>query len=75
MAVYSLDSPRTGGRCYDFKNTSAIQIGEKIGFFVQTSANFCKKFDHKIVFFLEKRQFFAENWQKTQKTVIVRSIT
>jgi hypothetical protein len=30
------------------------------------------KFDHNIGFW-EKRQFFAENWQKSQKIVIITS--
>jgi hypothetical protein len=32
-----------------------------------------QNFDHNIVFFLEKRQFFAENWRKSQKSVIITS--
>jgi hypothetical protein len=32
----------------------------KIVFFSQTSASFCKKCDHFIVYFLEKRQFLPK---------------
>jgi hypothetical protein len=43
-----------------------------LAFFAQTTVTFCKKIDHNIGF-LEKRHFFAENWQKSQKIVIIPS--
>jgi hypothetical protein len=40
-------------------------------FCLKTKPNF-EKVDHNIGFY-EKRQFFAENWQKSQKIVIITS--
>jgi hypothetical protein len=45
---------------------------QKMAVFAQTSASFWnKKLTITLVF--EKTPFFAENWQKTQKTVIITS--
>jgi hypothetical protein len=43
-----------------------------LAFFAQTTASFCKNFDHNIGFW-EKRQFFAEDWKKLQNIVIITS--
>jgi hypothetical protein len=43
-----------------------------LAFFAQTTASFCKKLIITLVF--EKNAiFFAENWQKSQKNVIITS--
>jgi hypothetical protein len=42
-------------------------------FFAQTFTSFLQKFDHNIGF-QEKQDFFAENWQKSLKIVIIASI-
>jgi hypothetical protein len=43
-----------------------------LAFFAQATASFCKNCDHNMVF--EKNaNFFAENWQKSQKIVIITS--
>jgi hypothetical protein len=55
-----------------FKIFSPKNFAKKLAFFAQTTASFCKNCDHNIVFW-EKRQFFAENWQKSQKIVIITS--
>jgi hypothetical protein len=61
-------------RCYDFRY---IYFCRKIWrkqwrLFAQTTASFCKKLIITLVF--EKNaNFFAENWQKSQKTVIITS--
>jgi hypothetical protein len=47
-------------------------VGEIIRVFGQTTASFCKKFN-LIIGFWEKRQFFAKNWQKSQKIVVITS--
>jgi hypothetical protein len=41
-------------------------------FFAQNKAKLCQKIDHNIGV-CEKRQFFAENWEKSQKMVIITS--
>jgi hypothetical protein len=33
-------------RCYDFLNIFAEKFSKKLAFFAQTSASFCKHFDH-----------------------------
>jgi hypothetical protein len=61
----------TWGRCYDFKNIFE-KNGEKVSFFAQTTVSFCKNLIITLVF--EKSAiFFAENWQKSQKIVIITS--
>jgi hypothetical protein len=63
----------TWDRCYDFKNISAKKFGENIGvFFAQTTASFCKNVIITLVF--EKNpNYFAKNWQTSQKIVIITS--
>jgi hypothetical protein len=48
------------------------KISEKIGGFDSKQSYIMKKFDHNISFW-EKRQFFAENWRKLQKIMIITS--
>jgi hypothetical protein len=43
-----------------------------MAFFVQTAATFCKNLALTLIS-EKKRQFFAENWQKSQKIVIITS--
>jgi hypothetical protein len=61
---------KTRDRCYDFKNIFAKKFATKL--FLLKLLPFCKKIVHNIGFG-EKRQFFAENWQKSQKLVIITS--
>jgi hypothetical protein len=50
----------------------AEKFGEKIAFFAQITASFCKNFIITLV--AEKNaNFFAENWQKLPKIVIITS--
>jgi hypothetical protein len=61
-------------RCYNFYNIFAKKLAKKLELFTQTTASICKKIDHNILgFFLEKRHFFVENCQKSQKIVIITS--
>jgi hypothetical protein len=64
----------TWGRCYDLKNISAEKFDEDIGVFWLSSycKYFLQKYDQNIGF-CEKRHFFAINWQKSQKIVIITS--
>jgi hypothetical protein len=51
---------------------SPKNLAKIFAFFAQTTATFCKNCDHNIGF--EKNaNFFAENWQKSQKIVIITS--
>jgi hypothetical protein len=54
------------------KIVSTKNLAKQLAFFVQTTASFLQKFDHDIGF-QEKRHFIAENWGKSQKTVIITS--
>jgi hypothetical protein len=54
-----------------FLNIFDKQIG-KNGVFCSNYGQFLQKFDHNNGF-REKRQFFAENWQKSQKIGIITS--
>jgi hypothetical protein len=55
-----------------FNIFSPKNLANKLAFFAQTTASFCKKVIIKLVF--EKNaNFFAENWQKSQKIVIITS--
>jgi hypothetical protein len=60
-------------RCYDFlKNICRKIRPKKLAFFTQNKANFLKNSIITLVF--EKNaNFFAENWQKSQKIVIITS--
>jgi hypothetical protein len=67
-------SSQSRGRCYDFLNIFVEFFGEKNGVFDQTTAIFCQNFIITLVF--EKTaNFFAENWQTSQKIVIITSAT
>jgi hypothetical protein len=56
----------------DFKNIFAKNFSENIGVFAQTTASFCKIVIITLVF--EKNaNFFAENWQKSPKILIITS--
>jgi hypothetical protein len=55
-----------------FKIFFAKKFSENIGFFAQSTASFCKNLIITLVF--EKNaNFFAANWQKSQKIVIITS--
>jgi hypothetical protein len=54
-----------------FKNIFAENFAEKFGNFAEITI-FCKKMDDNIGVW-EKRQFFAENCQKSQKIMIITS--
>jgi hypothetical protein len=55
-----------------FKNIFAKKIAKKFAFLTQSKAKLCKILIITMVF--EKNAvFFAENWQKSQKIVIVTS--
>jgi hypothetical protein len=53
-------------RCYDFRKIFA----KKLAFLTHNKAKLFKIFDHDIGF-RENANFFAENWQKSQKIVII----
>jgi hypothetical protein len=54
------------------KNIFAEKFSEKNGVFAQTTASFCKNLIITLVF--EKNSiFYAINWQKSQKIVIIIS--
>jgi hypothetical protein len=60
-------------RCTDFLNIFAEKFGEKIGVFLHKTKQNLKKLIITLVF--EKNaNFFAEDWQKTQKIVIINNI-
>jgi hypothetical protein len=59
-------------RCYDLKNIFAEKNCEKFAFLTQNKAKLCEILIITLVF--EKNaNFFAENWQKSQKFVIITS--
>jgi hypothetical protein len=60
-------------RCYDFKNISQKKFEAKIGSLTQIKGNFAEKVIITLVF-EKKSQFFAENWQKSQKIQIITSV-
>jgi hypothetical protein len=55
-----------------FKIFSTKKFSENIGVFVQTAASFCKNVIVTLVFEINAN-FFAENWRKLQKIVIITS--
>jgi hypothetical protein len=59
-------------RCYDFLNIFAKTFGKKSAFFTQNKAKLCK---HWIITLVFKKNaiFFAENWRKSRKIVIITS--
>jgi hypothetical protein len=70
--VYCIKEGLAWDRCYDFLNIFAENFSENIGVFALTTASFCKNVIITLVF--EKNaNFFAENWQKSQKIVIITS--
>jgi hypothetical protein len=59
-------------RCYDFLNIFAEKFCKKLAFLAQNKAKLCKNRIITLVF--EKNAiFFAENWRKSQKIVIITS--
>jgi hypothetical protein len=62
--------PKTRDRCYDFLNIFAEKFSEKIGVFDTKQRWIMLNLDHNIGF-REKCNFFCENWQKSQKIVII----
>jgi hypothetical protein len=59
-------------RCYDIKNIFAQKFGKKLPFLTQNKVKLFKILIETLVF--EKNaNFFAENCQKTQKIVIIKS--
>jgi hypothetical protein len=54
-----------------FRIFSPKKFGEKIAFFLNLLLVFAKNYQN--IGFGGKRQFFAENWQKLQKLVIITS--
>jgi hypothetical protein len=59
-------------RCYDFENIFAKKFSEKIGVSDTNQSQILKKLIITLVF--EKNAiFFAENWQKSQKILIITS--
>jgi hypothetical protein len=55
-----------------FKIFLPKNLAKIFAFFAQTTVSFCKNCYHNIGFW-EKRQFFAENWKKSPKIVIITS--
>jgi uncharacterized HAD superfamily protein len=55
-------------RCHDYLNIFAEKIWR---FFAQNRAKLCKNWIITLVY--EKNAFLAENWQKSQKIVIITS--
>jgi hypothetical protein len=56
-------------RCFDFKNIFAEKFSKILAFFARTTASFWENLIITLVF--EKNaNFFAGNWQKSQKIVI-----
>jgi hypothetical protein len=53
----------TWDRCYDFRKYLRQNNLQKLAFLTQNKAKLCKNFERNIVFFWEKRQFFAKNYQ------------
>jgi hypothetical protein len=68
----SLVDSVTRDRCYDFLNSFAEKISEKLAFLTQSKAKLCKILIITLVF--EKTpNYFAENCRKSQKFVIITS--
>jgi hypothetical protein len=63
---------RPGTNVMIFKKILAKKLAKLFAFFAQTAASFCKNLTIALVF--EKNaNCFAENWQKSQKVVIISS--
>jgi hypothetical protein len=56
-----------------FKLFSAKNLVKIFAFFAQTTAGFCKNIIITLVFEKKNTNFFAENWQKSQKSAIITS--
>jgi hypothetical protein len=52
---------------------SPKNLAKILAFFAQTTASFCKKIGIITLVFEKNANFFAENWQKSQKIVIITS--
>jgi coproporphyrinogen III oxidase len=52
-----------------FEIFSPKKIAKKLAFLTQNKAKLCKNFDHN----KKNANFFAENWQQSQKIVIITS--
>jgi hypothetical protein len=59
-------------RCYDFLNIFGEKFSEKLAFLAQNKAKLFKILIITLVF-AKNANFFAENWQKSQKLVIITS--
>jgi hypothetical protein len=60
-------------RCYDFLDIFAKKFSKKLAFFTRNKAKLCKNMIITLAF--EKNaNYFAENWQKSQKIVIITSV-
>jgi hypothetical protein len=70
IEICDLERLRTD-RWYDFLNIFAQKFGKKLAFWLKTKLIF--KIDYNIGFW-EKRHFFAENCQTSQKIVIITSV-
>jgi hypothetical protein len=64
----------TRDRCYEFLNIIAKKMAKILAFLTQIKAKLCKNLIITLVF-EKKRQFFAENCQKSQKIVIIITST
>jgi hypothetical protein len=65
-------SKQSRDRCYDFLNIFAETFGDKIGVLYTKQSKLLKKLIIPLVF--EKNaNFFTEDWQKSQKIVIITS--
>jgi hypothetical protein len=62
----------TRDQCYDFKNIFAEKFSEKIGVFYSKQTQILKKLIITLVF-KKNANFFAQNWEKSQKIVIITS--
>jgi hypothetical protein len=70
QSCFRLNSPGTDVMI--FKIFSPKNLAKILAFFSQTTATFCRNLIITLVF--EKNaKFFAENWQKSQKIVIITS--
>jgi hypothetical protein len=67
-----LEAGRPGTDVMIFEMFSPKKIAKKLAFLTRNKAKLCKIFAHTIGF-SENANFFAENWQKSQKIVIITS--
>jgi hypothetical protein len=72
LKMYDTERSRYRDRCYDLKIFSPKNLTKILAFLLKLLLVFCKKVIITLVF--EKNaNFFAENWQKSQKIVIITS--